>query len=248
MFGSGMKGRRMGRWNPEPEPPEGGFKPVDPVLLKKLRRFAEESMRQGKLPYHNRAHIRQFMRDADFLARGEGLGPEARENIMIAAMFHDIGNIVEREGHEQTGKRLLHKLLSGTELEPRREEIERLIIATDFTREPKTTAEKIMRDSDIASKGRRLLGGFFYQGRKLCREMKETGAFPKTESEWFKTCEQILSIPFYTRTAQARWEKGRLANLASIKRQKQYHELRRTGIKPVKAFVKSRKTERPRAK
>lgn len=213
-----------------------------------MRLFAEQEMLEKKLPYHNWGHVRRFMRDADFLAVREHLTQLQRENVMIAAMFHDIGNIIARKGHEEIGRQILHELLLGTELEPRRAEIERLVIATDYTREPKTLDEKIMRDADIASKGRRFLGGFFYTGRKLRREMKEAGTFPKTEGEWLDLCEQILSVPFYTATAQKHWDKGRLANIASIKRQKQYLKLRTKVVRPVRAFLKSWKKERPRAK
>lgn len=106
------------------------------------------------LHYHSPAHTRYVLDKAEFLAEKEGITGRDLFLLKVAALYHDLGFIIDRKDHERTGCEMASKELPHYGLTP--EEIHKvcnMIAATRIPQNPETTSEKILADADLEYMG-----------------------------------------------------------------------------------------------
>lgn len=106
------------------------------------------------LTYHSPAHTLYVLEKAEFLAEQEGVTGRELFLIKVAALYHDLGFVRDREDHEDTGCEMATKELPEYDLSP--EEIKKvcnMIAATRIPQNPKNTSEKILADADLEYMG-----------------------------------------------------------------------------------------------
>lgn len=102
------------------------------------------------LYYHSPDHTRYVLERAIFLAEQEGVNGRDLFLIKVAALYHDLGFVRDKEDHENIGCEMAAKELPEYGLTP--EEIKkvcRMITATKIPQQPVTTSEKILADADL---------------------------------------------------------------------------------------------------
>ena len=104
-----------------------------------------------QLVYHHREHTIVVVRAAMELAEHESLSDDQREVLKIAALFHDLGYLVDYHHHEQESARLARQYLEEHSADEELiEQITRVIMATCLSNEPEGLVEEILRDADTA--------------------------------------------------------------------------------------------------
>lgn len=109
-----------------------------------------ESNLPSWLHYHSPAHTRYVLERAEALAEKEGISGRDLFLIKVAALYHDLGFVQERENHEQIACNMAAKELPQFGLT--QEEITKvckMIKATQIPQKPTSTLEKILADADL---------------------------------------------------------------------------------------------------
>jgi class 3 adenylate cyclase/predicted metal-dependent HD superfamily phosphohydrolase len=123
------------------------------------------------LYYHNVKHTIDVITQAELIGVVEGVTDYELLLLKTAALFHDIGQIHQSQGHEEIGCDYTKKWLPNYGYEPKEiEEINNLIMATKLPPAPKTLLEKIMCDADLDYLGR---SDFKPVSDTLYKELKE---------------------------------------------------------------------------
>ena len=127
---------------------------VDLSSAEVQRKFAAADC--TSLYYHNLEHTKQVVKAAELIGNIMGFSEEEREDLHIAAWWHDAGMLVRPgKGHEEEGAAEARAFLEGLDLPERRiERIQRLILATQVSHTPTTDLERAMRDADLSNLGR----------------------------------------------------------------------------------------------
>lgn len=108
------------------------------------------------LTYHNANHTKYVLKQAEKIAMQENISGRDLMLVKIAALYHDIGFLVNREEHEKLGCQIASRELLNTELT--QDEIEQvcgMINATRIPQKPMTILEKIVADADLEYLGTR---------------------------------------------------------------------------------------------
>lgn len=123
----------------------------------------------GWLTYHNANHTRYVLKQAEKIAMQENVSGRDLMLVKIAALYHDIGFLVNREEHEKLGCQIASSELLHTELT--HDEINQvcgMIKATRIPQKPTTIAEKIVADADLEYLGTKNFDQF---SMKLYKEL-----------------------------------------------------------------------------
>jgi HD superfamily phosphodiesterase len=100
--------------------------------------------------YHNINHTLDVYARAGYLCDKEFINEQDKNDVLIAALFHDTGFIEQYEKNEKIGAKIARKYLESIDWpEERIVNIERLIMATVLFSEPKNKLEQIMQDADL---------------------------------------------------------------------------------------------------
>jgi uncharacterized protein len=106
------------------------------------------------LTYHSPAHTLYVLEKAEFLAEKEGVKGRELFLIKVAALYHDLGFVRDREDHENTGCEMAAMELPEYDLTPVEIiKICNMIAATKIPQNPKTNSEKILADADLEYMG-----------------------------------------------------------------------------------------------
>jgi uncharacterized protein len=103
-----------------------------------------------ELTYHNVAHTCYVIDKVEVIADYENVPNEYLELIKIAALYHDIGFIYQRENHEEIGCQIVKKRLA--ELDFSKQEIDMvcsMIMATKIPQKPQNLFDKVLADADL---------------------------------------------------------------------------------------------------
>ena len=148
--------------------------------------FREQETSQ--LFYHSVEHTREVVEAADQIAKLSSFSERDHEAILLAAWWHDIGMLTcdgNPEGHENIScgkaKEFLKKHKYSAE---KIELVEKLIMATDMSTEPRTLIEMAMRDADMNGLGR---PEYSDRLKSLRKEWDAQGRLNSTDQEeWLK--------------------------------------------------------------
>ena len=170
-----------------------------------------------RLSYHSLAHTRDDVVPAvSRLALLAGVSPAERLLLETAALYHDIGFIVARLGHESISARIAAATLPDFGFSQSQVgTINDLILATKVPQSPQTFLGALLCDADLDSLGRE---DFFTLSGRLHREL---GAYsqPLTAAEWYATQLHFLQSHTYLTPAAAQLRNaGKQKNIAAVKK------------------------------
>lgn len=105
--------------------------------------------------YHNFRHTEQTAEACIELTENIELEQTEKEDIIIAAWFHDIGYIKDYKNHEEESVIIAREYLKNKLPEDRIKNIEGLILSTKVNTELKTLSEEILHDADYINIGKK---------------------------------------------------------------------------------------------
>ena len=89
----------------------------DPAIRTYIQK-ADESLRALGFTEHSFAHVTKVSETAGYILETLGFPPEQIELVKIAGYLHDIGNLVNRVEHSQSGAVMAFRILDRMEMEP----------------------------------------------------------------------------------------------------------------------------------
>lgn len=133
------------------------------------------------LCYHNSNHTRDVMQAAESIADGEGISGNKKRLLLTAALLHDTGFLVGRDGHEAISCNIAREYCPAynyTQAEI--DAICDMITATKIPQSPHNHLSEILCDADLDYFGR---DDFFVLSNRLYTELLAEGIV-KDEDEW----------------------------------------------------------------
>jgi adenylate cyclase len=184
-------------------PNENFFTQLQLLRLNDIEEFILTKLEEGlpkNLYYHNIKHTIDVVTQVELIGRSEKVSDDDMLALKTAALFHDMGHLVNYDTHEEESVKLARKILPAYYYtEKQIEKIARLITCTQMPPKPTDLLEQIMCDADLDYLGRT---DFVPVSVNLFKEMKERG---KIESlhEWNNhQIKFIQSHQYFTQTAR----------------------------------------------
>ncbi len=197
------------------------YKPHTPrlkIVDQYIRELFRDELPDG-IKYHDSNHTlhpaRGVVAVANKLAISENISEHDRELLITAAYFHDSGYIREYDKNEPIAARMAGRILKLIGYKANEiEKIQKMILSTDFERNPKTHVEKILCDADLDNLGRE---DFFKLDGKLREGRRIRGIDVSDDSKWYRsTFEIIIKHQYYTESQKKLREKGKQKNIKRL--------------------------------
>lgn len=103
-----------------------------------------------ELLYHNPNHTQYVIDQVDVIGAFEKLDPSELELIKVAALFHDMGFLYQRENHEEKGCEIVRSDLPSMGFSQGEiSSIIGMIMATKIPQSPQNKWEEILADADL---------------------------------------------------------------------------------------------------
>lgn len=169
----------------------------------------------SKLHYHSLEHTRDDVAPAAYhIARELNLDDESMMLVRTAALYHDAGYLIQREGHESLGVDICKQVLPSFGFSAGQiEKISGMIMATRLPQSPRDILESVMADADLDSIGR---SDFVRTSLNLRRELAELGIV-RTDLEWFSAQRKFLAgHTYFTQAARNQRDAGKARNIALL--------------------------------
>jgi class 3 adenylate cyclase/ligand-binding sensor domain-containing protein len=210
-------------------PNEKFFTQLQLLRVNDVEEFVLSKLEDGlpdNLYYHNVKHTIDVVTQVELIGRSEGISDLDILVLKTAALFHDMGHLVNYDTHEEESVKLAKKILPEYKYTTSQiEQICRLIMVTHMPPQPKNLLEEIMCDADLDYLGRT---DFVPVSINLYKELAERN---KIDSilEWNKMqLNFIKNHHYFTKTAQNLREvnkKNQLQNIQEeIKREIEQHD------------------------
>ncbi len=199
--------------------------------------YALQKLHKELLPqlhYHCLEHTRdEVVVWTGRLADMEAINGDARQILLTAAYFHDLGWTQIRDTSElEYAKRLEHEFI-GAELARdvlpqmgfstgETEAVCELILITRLAEIPVTLSEKIIRDADLSSIGQGV-EHFWKRGNDLRAEMKEFGISIDDNSWNLVELDLLEKMTYFTSSARNLFDEKKQAALESVRALLGYH-------------------------
>ena len=168
--------------------------------------------------YHNVGHTLDVYESVSTIATLEGVSQRDYRLLQVAAIYHDVGYLIERNNSEEHSCEMVKEYLPRFDYSL--EEIEsicRIIMATKMPQNPKSHLEEIICDADLDYIGR---ADFFNLSKRLYKEMIVLGTIQNWK-EWIKLQELFMNQHHYfTASAIALRQAEKEQNLKIIKSKK----------------------------
>jgi len=193
------------------------YKPM--LSFSKIKEHVIAKLDKGlspKLTYHNLAHTLDVLKQAEIIAKKEGVPDELDLLLLkVSALYHDVGFINVYSGHEEESCRIAEpELLNFGFLPEQIGKVKGMIRATKVPQLPNTLLEQILCDSDLDYLGR---NDFYVIGEGLFKEFTEHKVI-SSYKEW-----DLLQIRFlekhhyFTKSAISRRQKEKQQHLTEVK-------------------------------
>ncbi|NOQ27099.1 MAG: HD domain-containing protein [Bacteroidales bacterium] len=193
------------------------FTQVQLLRVNDVEEFVLTKLEDGlpdNLYYHNVKHTIDVVTQVELIGRSEGVKDEDMLILKTAALFHDLGHLVNYDTHEVEGAKLARKFLPDYHYSDKQiERICSIILVTQMPPEPKNLLEEIMCDADLDYLGRT---DFVPVSINLYKEFHERN---KIDSilEWNKMqFNFIKNHQYFTKTAQKLREVNKNMQLDNI--------------------------------
>lgn len=169
------------------------------------------------MSYHNYEHTRDVIDAAARIAREEKVPEHDLLLVKTAAIFHDVGYIFIRTGHEEKSCSIAKEMLSANGISSTDiDKVCDLIMATKVPQMPKDKLEEIICDADLDYLGR---GDYFRISEKVFHEFKHYGIV-KDEKEWKQMQIKFFeSHHYFTESSLKSRNKQKEENLRLIKQE-----------------------------
>jgi uncharacterized protein len=153
------------------------------------------------LYYHSTEHIKDVYAATKEIAASEGVKGENLKLLLIAAMYHDSGFMIQAKNHEKLSCNIVKETLPDFGFSS--EQIKKIcgmIMATKIPQNPQNHLEEILCDADLDYLGRE---DFFNIGNHLFEELK-TYKIVNTKRDWNRLQIGFLEQHnYFTKTAIA---------------------------------------------
>lgn len=188
------------------------------TLIKKAEDFVIDFLNENldpKFVYHNLAHTQRVVSKAEDLAKHSELTETEKQQLIIAAWFHDTGFTKKIKGHEGESVKIAKTFLEENNISKENiDAISKIILATEMNYKPENNLEGIIRDADCAHISSKNYDNYASLLRKEW-ELTLGKKIPKTE--WIEENINFLTNhSFYSATATSKWESRKGKNLANL--------------------------------
>ena len=165
--------------------------------------------------HHTLHPVRGVVAVDNKLAVSENISEHDRELLIAAAYFHNTGYIREYEKNEPIAARMAGRVLKLIGYKPDEiKKIQKMILATDLGRNPKSHVEKILCDADLDNLGRE---DFFKLDGKLREGRRVRGIDVSDDEKWYKgTLEIMKKHHYYTESQKKLRQKGKQNNINAL--------------------------------
>jgi len=186
-----------------------GFEEIKQNILRQLQDQLPVS-----LTYHNASHTADVLKQAEYIAKQEGIDNEEEMMLLkIAALFHDTGFLQVYKEHEMRGCLIMREQLQDIFDEVALEKICGLIMATKLPQTPLTHLEEIICDADLDYLGRT---DFFTIGDGLRSEFLKYNII-ESDKEWDQLQVKFLTAHrYHTESSRRCREEMKQANIAKL--------------------------------
>jgi len=167
--------------------------------------------------YHNFDHTVEVVNAAFEIGTAENISDEEMKTLLIAAWFHDTGNIKSYLNHEEESKKIVSNFLKDKGFEKDQiSTISGLIDATKMPQKPKNKLERIICDSDLVHLGKK---DFKEKSELLKLEWELLGYKNSSEFDWCFENENFLTThSFFTDYAYENFNSQKTKNLLKLKK------------------------------
>jgi uncharacterized protein len=189
--------------------------------FKRAQAYALDQLARGLSPlltYHSLAHTRDDVLPAcQRLAALAGLAGEPLQLLETAAVYHDLGFIVQREDHEALSMAMAADVLPGFDFNPAHvAAVNEMIQATRLPQSPRSFLAEILTDADLDVLGRE---DYWTRNDDLRAEWAAFGTV-STDIEWYQGQVTFLTQHRYftpmARTLRAAQKQANLDGLAVV--------------------------------
>ncbi|MCW8981323.1 MAG: DUF5706 domain-containing protein [Altibacter sp.] len=190
-----------------------------------------------KLPntfvYHNYTHSKRVYKSINEIIEDSQINVKDATVLRLAALLHDTGYTVTREGHEEESVKIATEFLESQNADPEIiEGVNKCIMATKFKGTPEGPLEEMIRDADSSHFGK----DYFEEASEFLRqEYKSQGIQKFSPREWRDENIKVLieKHQFYSDYALRNWQKQKEDNLANLikGRKKDKKRLKREDLK-----------------
>jgi predicted metal-dependent HD superfamily phosphohydrolase len=168
-----------------------------------------------KLPkhsvYHNFNHTKFTVKAVKEISEEYDLDSEDKENLIIAAWFHDTGYTVSNQNHEKESVEIARVYFEKLIDEVRMEKISSLILSTVYLAESNNLLEEILHDADFSNIGKKK---FAQRAELLKCEWEKINNKIYTDVEWAELqYDFITQKTFKTEVAEKIYGKRREQNI-----------------------------------
>ena len=183
-----------------------------------IRELFREELPDG-IKYHDADHTlhpsRGVVASANRIAISENLSQKDRELVITAAYFHDTGYIREYDKNEPIAARMAGRILKIIGYKPAEiKKVQKMILATDLAKKPKTHIEKILCDADLDHLGR---DDFFKLDQKLRDGRRPRGLDVSDEEKWYEgTLKLMVNHRYYTESQKKRRKEKKQDNIKQL--------------------------------
>lgn len=175
----------------------------------------------SKFRYHNLKHTQRVVKSTgELLENHDSIEPTTKEQILLAAWFHDTGYTKGSSEHEKRSSELASDFLS-KEGYPQEgiDHISALILATQRYHHPTNLHEEIIRDADASHFAQK---SYWETADFLKEELELLGIATYSQKEWRDINIKMFrnEHQFYTNYAKENWDPGKEKNLKQLVKEK----------------------------
>lgn len=177
-----------------------------------------------KLPnnfiYHNYTHSKRVYKSINEIIEDSQINVKDATILRLAALLHDTGYTVVRDGHEEEGVKIAKKFLKSKNVDQDIiEGVSQCILATKFKGEPEGRLAEMIRDADASHFGK----DYFEEASEFLRqEYIAQGIKEYTPAQWRDENINVLveKHQYYSDYALKNWQPQKEKNLASLLKSK----------------------------
>lgn len=188
------------------------------TLIKKAEQFVIEYLNtnlETSFVYHNIAHTQRVVSKINELLEEFELNDDEKEQLLLAAWFHDTGFAKSIDNHEKESVKIAEGFLKSVKAsENTIQGVSKIILATQMQYEPKNNLERLIRDADCAHVSSK---NYEEYSALLRKEWELTLGKKVSKPDWLQENISFLTNHvFYTTLASSKWEKRKGKNLANL--------------------------------
>ncbi|MDI3526224.1 MAG: adenylate cyclase [Tenuifilum sp.] len=173
------------------------------IRLGDLEEFVFEKLEKGlpkNLYYHNLKHTVDVYTQVELIGRAEKISNKEMLLLKTAALFHDMGHLIDYATHEEMSIKLAYEILPRYGYSQEQiSKIAELIAATKLPPKPKNLLEEIICDADLDYLGRT---DFIPVSNALYKELHEHGLVGSLHHWNSIQIEFIQNHQYFTKTAR----------------------------------------------